>query len=126
MNARPIAWKSARKLAANLIRGTLASALAASCAVAQPAPMQPPMNDFNQAFYKCDGGGAFMMSYDSDQPTTAEMAANDDNKHHALKRTPSPSGVQFTGGGVKFWTDHKTVIVEGTKTAFKNCKTKPG
>jgi membrane-bound inhibitor of C-type lysozyme len=118
MNARPIASR--------VFWAAVALALVAWPALAQAPEAQPPMNDFNQAFYRCEGGGAFMMSYDSDQPTTAEMAANDDNKHHALKRTPSPSGVQFTGGGVKFWTDHKTVIVEGTKTAFKNCKTKPG
>jgi membrane-bound inhibitor of C-type lysozyme len=54
------------------------------------------------------------------------MAANDDGKHHALKRSPSPSGVQFTGGGVKFWTDGKTVVVEGTKSPFKNCRMKTG
>jgi membrane-bound inhibitor of C-type lysozyme len=104
---------------------TLALGLAAGPAAAQ-APMQPPMNDFNQAFYRCEGGGAFMMSYDSEQPTTADMAANDDAKHHALKRTPAPSGVQFTGGGVKFWTDGKSVVVEGTKSPFKNCKMKTG
>ena len=115
MNARPIAGVA---LAVGV--------LAAGQAVAQPPSMQPPMNDFNQAFYKCEGGGAFMMSYDADQPTSAEMATNGDSKHHALKRTPSPSGVQFTGGGVKFWTDGKTVVVEGTKTPFKGCKTKTG
>lgn len=107
--------------------------LVAASALAQPAPtapaagvMQPPMNDFTQAFYKCDGGLNFMMSYDGDQPTTAEMATNDDGKHYALKRTASQNGVQFAGGGARFWTDGKSVVVEGTKSAFKNCKTKIG
>lgn len=100
--------------------------LAAAPALAQPAPAkaQPPMNDFSQAFYRCDGGLAFMMSYDSDQPTSADMTTNDDGRHYALKRTTAPSGVEFSGGGAKFWTDGKTVVVEGTRSAFKNCKIK--
>jgi len=32
--------------------------------------------------------------------------------------------VEFSAGGAKFWTDGKTVVLEGTKTAFKNCKIK--
>ncbi|WP_309604232.1 MliC family protein [Phenylobacterium sp.] len=99
----------------------------AAPALAQPeAAMQPPMNDFTQAFYRCDGGLAFMISYDSERPTTADMMTNDDGRHYALKRTTAPSGVQFSGGGARFWTDGKTVVVEGTKSAFKNCKIKPG
>jgi membrane-bound inhibitor of C-type lysozyme len=121
MNARPIP----RETLWITLGAALAFSLAAGSAVAQ-ATLQPPMNDFNQAYYRCDGGAAFMMTYESDQPATAEMAANDDNKHHELKRSPSPAGVQFTGGGVKFWTDGKTVVVEGTKSSFKNCRTKPG
>jgi len=106
--------------------------LIAAPAVAQPAApsktaattVQPPMNDFNQAFYRCDGGLAFMMSYDSDTLAAADMLTNDDGRHYALKRTSAPSGVQFAGGGARFWTDGKTVVVEGTKSSFKNCKTK--
>jgi len=82
------------------------------------------MNDFSQAFYKCDAGGAFMMSYDSDKPQSAKMRTSDDNKLHVLKRTPSASGVQFAGDSVSFWTDGKTVVVKGTSAPYRNCKTK--
>ena len=88
------------------------------------SPAQPPMNDFSQAFYKCDAGGAFMMSYDSDNPQSAKMRTNNDNKLHELKRTPTASGVQFSGDNVSFWTDGKTVVVKGTAETLRNCKTK--
>jgi len=97
-------------------------ALAAGPALAQPAPMQPPMNDFDQAFYRCDGGEAFMMTYDADQPTAAEMVTNSDQRHYKLKRGEPKSGVEFSGGGARFWTDGKTVAGETPKAAFKNCK----
>ncbi|WP_394762513.1 MliC family protein [Phenylobacterium sp.] len=105
-----------------LISVTLALGLTAAAAVAA-APMQPPMNDFAQAFYKCDGGDAFMMSYDAEDAKTATLAGNHDNKHHELKRIPSDSGVQYAGDHVTFWTDGKTVRVDGA-LAFKNCKLK--
>jgi hypothetical protein len=101
--------------------------LAAGPALADPpAQPQPPMNDFYQAFYRCDGGGAFSVTYDSDQPTKAEVAMNDGSKPYELKREPAGgSGFTFAAGAAKFWTDGKTVVVDGTKTAFKNCKMKP-
>jgi membrane-bound inhibitor of C-type lysozyme len=105
----------------------LCAALGAA-AVATPvlaaSPAEPPMNDFSQAFYKCDGGGAFMMSYDSDKPQSAKMRTNNGNKLYVLKRTPSAGGVQFSGDHASFWTDGKTVVVTGTAEAFRNCKTK--
>lgn len=119
MNALPI-------VCAVLALSLAAPPTLAQPAAAHPAGAQPPMNDFTQAFYRCDGGLAFMMSYDSDQPMTADMMTNDDGRHYALKRTSSPSGVQFAGGGARFWTDGKSVVVEGTKSAFKNCKIKSG
>lgn len=87
---------------------------------------QPPMNEFNQAFYRCDNGAAFMMSYDADQPTKADMTTNEGNHSYELKRTQAASGFQFSGDGARFWTDGKTVVVEGPKLLFKNCKTKIG
>jgi membrane-bound inhibitor of C-type lysozyme len=102
----------------------LALALAAGPALAQPAPLQPPMNDFDQAFYRCDGGEAFMMTYDSDKPASAEMVTNSDNRHYQLKRSDSKAGVEFSGGGAKFWTDGKSATAESSKGSFKNCKTK--
>lgn len=119
------------RVTASRVLAALALVLTAGPALAQPPPpapapdgAKPPMNDFYQAFYRCDGGAAFSMNYDSDQPTTVEMTANDGSKPIALKRSPSPSGVSFTGGGAKFWTDGKTVRVEGAKSAFNNCKMK--
>jgi membrane-bound inhibitor of C-type lysozyme len=99
----------------------LAQAPAAPASGGAAGP-QPPMNDFYQAFYRCDGGGAFNLDYDSDQPTKVQLTANDGTKVMDLKRAPSPQGFEFTAGAAKFWTDGKTVTVEGTKTALKNCK----
>jgi membrane-bound inhibitor of C-type lysozyme len=110
-----------------MVCAALSLGLVAAPARAQPAATsQPPMNDFTQAFYRCDGGLSFMMSYDSEKPTTADMATNDDGRRYVLKRTTAASGVQFSGGGARFWTDGKTVVVEGTKASFKNCKVKSG
>jgi len=86
--------------------------------------VHPPMNDFNQAFYRCDQGVAFMISYDSDQPAKAEMTTNTDARHYELKRATAASGVAFAGGGTKFWTDGKAVSVEGAKASFQNCRMK--
>jgi hypothetical protein len=112
--------------AVRVVCAVLALGVAGSPALSQTAPMKAPMNDFNQAFYRCDGGGSFMMSYDSDDPTKAEMNGNDGAKPHELKRVPAANAVEFAGGGVKFWTDGKTVVVEGAKAPFKNCKMKTG
>jgi len=106
---------------------TLATALAAGSvgSLAAAAPMQPPMNNFNYAFYTCDDGGSFLMTYDDNPPKSATMTTNNDNKNYALKRQPVASGVQFSGDGAKFWTDGKSVTVDGTVKPFRNCKLKP-
>jgi membrane-bound inhibitor of C-type lysozyme len=108
-----------------IVCATLSLALAAGPALADSSPMQPPMNAFAQAFYRCDGGEAFMMSYDSEQPESAEMVTNSDNRHYELKRSTAPNGVRFAGPTAKFWTDGKTVTVESAKASFHNCKMKP-
>jgi membrane-bound inhibitor of C-type lysozyme len=100
-------------------------AFCAGPALAADSAPQPPMNDFYQAFYRCDGGGAFSLTYDSDQPTTVQLAANDGSKPVELKRGTAASGFAFATGAQKFWTDGRTVKVEGTKTALSNCKIKP-
>jgi hypothetical protein len=108
-----------------LVAGMVAAGvLAAGSALGQAAAMQPPMNSFDQAFYRCDGGEAFMMTYDDEQPTKAEMVTNSDQRHYQLKRSDAKGGVEFSGGGAKFWTDGKTVTGETPKAAFKNCKMK--
>ena len=109
-------------------------ALVASCLVAgliagstQAAPdAQPPMNDFNFAFYICDGGASFMMAYDASPPTSAAVTTNDDSRTRHLKRAPDDSGARFEGEGVTFWTDGKAVRVKGTQKPYPNCKLKPG
>lgn len=105
---------------------TLAMGLAAAWgALAQaPAAVQPPMNDFYQAFYQCEGGEAFMMSYDSETPEKAEMIPNSDRRKYDLARTAAPSGVAFVGAGARFWTDGKTVVAEAGKASFHNCRIK--
>jgi membrane-bound inhibitor of C-type lysozyme len=101
-----------------------ASALAVATATpALAADVQPPMNQFSQAFYRCDSGEAFMMTYGSDAPQQAQMTTSNDNKTYRLKRTPVGAGVEFSGGPVRFWTDGSDVRVEGTQLPFRNCKT---
>lgn len=111
--------KSFTLLSMILVLGSISETALAAEAV------QPPMNEFNQAFYKCDGGDAFMMSYDAEDARTATLAGNNGNKRHELKRMPSPNGVQYAGDHVTFWTDGKTARVEGA-VAFKNCRMKTG
>ena len=110
MNAWPM-------VVAALVAGAMATG-----AVAEEPP-QPPMNDFLQAFYICDGA-AFLIEYDSDKPTAATLVTGN-NKRTEMKRIPASSGVQFSGPAAKFWTDGKAVTVEGSAAPFKNCKLKP-
>ncbi|WP_293371882.1 MliC family protein [Phenylobacterium sp.] len=83
------------------------------------------MNSFNEAYYTCDNGAAFAVSYDSSQPTNVTMTTSNDNNRHLLKRTPVTTGAEFASGGIKFWTDGQTVVVDGTQTPFRDCKLKP-
>jgi membrane-bound inhibitor of C-type lysozyme len=108
--------------ALSVIAAALAVSSIASPGLAEPAK-QPPMNDFYEAFYICESG-AFLVSYDSDTPESATLTTSNNNKKFVLKRTPAPSGAQFSGGAVKFWTDGKAVTVEGAALPFKNCKMK--
>jgi len=88
--------------------------------------LQPPMDSFNDAFYTCDNGRTFLISYDSDEPANATMTTNDHDKRYALKRTPAPTGFLFSGDAAKFWTDGKSVVVGGTEARFQNCRMKSG
>jgi len=106
-----------------IARAALAAGLISAPAMAAPAA-QPPMNDFRQAFYNCDDNAAFLMAYDSAKPKSAIMTTSNNNKEHPLKRAQSPTGVQFNGDAVKFWTDGEQVTVEGTEVPLKNCKRK--
>lgn len=102
----------------------------AACVISGPAAsapsMQPPMNTFDEAFYACDNGGAFLISYDSSEPANATMTTSNNNKQYALKRTQADNGVQFVGDTVKFWTDGKAVVVDGADEHLLHCKMKAG
>jgi membrane-bound inhibitor of C-type lysozyme len=100
----------------------LAASLIAAPAMAQQT-MQPPMNDFYEAFYNCEGG-AFLISYDSDMPQRATVTTNLKAKKYEMTRRPSATGVKFSNDAARFWTDGKTVTMEGTETPLKNCKMK--
>jgi membrane-bound inhibitor of C-type lysozyme len=93
---------------------------------AAPAGMQPPMNDFDSAFYNCADGWAFQMSYDSETPTSATMTTNANGKTYTLKRSADTSGggVTFADGPTKFWTDGRSVRVEGTAQPMRDCHLK--
>lgn len=103
-----------------MISACLATCLAWSDAMAAKS-MTPPMDDFNNAFYTCDAGGAFLISYDSDKPESASLTTSNNSKRYELKRTPVETGAQFSGETVKFWTDGTTVTVVGTEVALLNC-----
>lgn len=104
---------------------SFAATLIGTAATAAPST-QPPMNNFEYAFYTCDNGGAFQISYDSRTPSTAKMTTSNNNKQYTMKRTDDADGVQFTNGSTKFWTDGKSVLVEGTEAPLQNCKLKAG
>jgi len=105
-----------------IVLAAVAAGAVAAAASAEPS-VQPPMNDFNFAFYTCDGG-AFQISYDSDTPTEAKMTTSDHNRQYVLERKTVADGVQFSGAAAKFWTDGKKVVVEGTDPPLRNCKLK--
>jgi membrane-bound inhibitor of C-type lysozyme len=108
--------------------GGLCGALALSTiapSVAAAATAALPMDGFNDAFYTCDNGAAFAMSYDSSQPSTATMTTSNDNARHTLKKTKVARGEEFAGGPVTFWTDGQSVVVTGASTPFRDCKVKP-
>lgn len=88
-------------------------------------PIQLPMNSFDEAYYICDNGGAFLISYDANSPANATVTTSNDNRRNVMKRTSVATGFQFAGDGAKFWTDGKSVVVEGTQAVFRNCKIKP-
>lgn len=108
--------------AAHFIPIGLAAGLIATAASGAPK-MQPPMNNFDFAFYTCEGG-AFQITYDSDTPTSATMTTSDNNKQYVLARKPTDDGVQFASGAARFWTDGRKVVVEGTRAHLENCKRK--
>ena len=78
------------------------------------AATEPPMSDFNSAFYTCDEGAAFSVTYDGKRPKTAELTTSNNNKHYALKRTSAKDAPTFAGNGVTFTVRGDTAEVTGT------------
>ena len=89
---------------------------------ARPPGPQPPMNQFDFAFYTCDNQGSFQISYDSETPKSATLTTNEHNKQFVLDRKPSAAGFEFSKGGARFWTDGRKVVVEGAGARLENCK----
>jgi membrane-bound inhibitor of C-type lysozyme len=109
------------------VAGAIALVACLSTAPAMAATrVELPMDSFNNAFYTCDDGGAFLMSYDSNEPKEATMTTSNNSKHYTLKKAKVADGVQFSDQKVKFWTDGKTVVVEGTEVPLNHCKPKAG
>jgi membrane-bound inhibitor of C-type lysozyme len=104
-----------------IVGAVVAADLALAGAASAEQPAQPPMNSFDFAYYACTGG-AFQIAYDSETPTSATMTTSDDNRRIELARKPTSEGVQFSNGAVRFWTDGKTVVVQGTVAQLQNCK----
>ena len=76
-----------------VLAGLLSSAASAASA-------QPPMGDFLGAFYTCDQGQAFQISYDSKSPTAATITTSNNNARYELKRRAGAAGSQFSNGTV--------------------------
>jgi hypothetical protein len=117
--------RSLKVKALPMVVSILASGLVSAQASAA-APKEPPMNDFDFAFYTCAGGDAFQVSYDSETPTKATLTTNNGGKRYQLERKPADQGVEFAKSGVRFWTDGKTVVFEGTTARYRDCKLKSG
>lgn len=90
---------------------------------ATASPKQPPMNNFNFAFYTCDGGDAFQVAYDSDTPKTATLTTNTNSRPYVLTRT-SDEAMRFAKGAIRFEPNGRTAVIEGAKAPLKGCKLK--
>jgi membrane-bound inhibitor of C-type lysozyme len=99
--------------------GLLSSALAASAAT-----VQPPMGDFDAAYYSCDQGQGFQISYDSKSPASATVTTSDNNARHQLKRVSAASGPEFSDGTVTVSVTSQGAQVKGTQVALTGCKLK--
>ena len=85
---------------------------------------EPPMNNFNSAYYSCDNDAAFQVNYDARRPKEAELTTSNNNKTYTLKRTPAKDAATFAADAVKFSVKADGVTVEGTEIALQNCKRK--
>jgi membrane-bound inhibitor of C-type lysozyme len=88
------------------------------------AAMQPPMGTFEGAFYTCDEGQAFQVSYDSKDPKSAKVTTSNQNKQYDLKRVAAPDSAKFSNGTVNVSVFGEGAKVEGTEIKLTGCKLK--
>jgi len=97
--------------------------LAASGA-ASGATTQPPMGAFDGAYYTCDQGQAFQISYDSKKAEDAKVTTSADDATYQLKRVPDAAGADFSNGSVKVSVSGDAAQLQGTPSPFTDCKLK--
>ncbi len=88
------------------------------------ASAQPPMGQFDGAFYTCDQGQAFQIGYDSRSPTKATLTTSNNNARYALKRADGAGGPQFSNGTVNITLVGDQATVAGTALKLTGCKLK--
>jgi hypothetical protein len=106
---------------------TLVLAVAAgwlSSAAASAASTQPPMGQFLGAYYTCDQGQAFEMSYDAKSPTDAAITTSNNNHRYQLKRVAGAASPQFSNGAVTVSVSANGAQVQGTTVSLTDCKLK--
>jgi len=91
---------------------------------ASAAPAQPPMGQFLGAYYTCDQGHAFQVSYNSTAPTVATVTTSNHNARYQLKRVDAGGGPQFSNGSVSVAVSGDTAQVQGTAISLTGCKLK--
>lgn len=109
--------------ALTMVGGVLVLSLLSSPAISK-AVDQPPMNDFNSAFYTCASGGAFEVSYDSATPSHATLTTSHNNTRYVLTRASAGPAIQFAKGAVRFRTTGQTALVQGTRVPLRDCRLK--
>jgi membrane-bound inhibitor of C-type lysozyme len=96
--------------------------LAAVAASADPA--QPPMGQFDGAYYTCDQGQAFQISYDSRKAKKATLTTSNNNHRYKLDRVNGAAGPRFSNGSVNISVVGEGAQVQGTVIPLTGCKLK--
>src|SRR3569623_531581 len=84
---------------------------------------QPPMGQFNAAYYTCDEGQAFQISYDSKSPKKATITTSNNNARYKLKRQ-SGDAAAFSDGTGSVSLTGQAATVAGTQLKLTGCKLK--
>ncbi len=106
----------------SLLLAMSAGVLASSAAMA--ASVQPPMGQFESAFYTCAQGQAFQMSYDSTRPKAATLTTSNNSHQYQLKRADAADAARFSNGTVSVSLTGKAATVEGTTIKLTGCTLK--